>query len=97
MLRNRFRGLPDRRIRSIILNLAGLQLMDSLGLGELVAAKRAAQAVGGRVTLLNVGMEVGRTLEMARLLGEFEVYDDERSTVASFQRWVTLSSAAITE
>jgi anti-sigma B factor antagonist len=86
VFRERARALLDQGVRSIILNLEGLDLMDSSGLGELVAAKRAAQAVGARVALLNAGKGIQRTLEMAGLLGAFPLYDDETSAVTSFRR-----------
>ena len=85
LLRNQVRSLLDGGVRSIILNLAGIQLMDSSGLGELVSAKRAAQAVGGGIRLLNVGAGVRRVMEMARLLGEFEIHNSETKAVASFR------------
>jgi anti-sigma B factor antagonist len=84
VLRNLFRTLLDGGTRSIVLNLASLQMMDSSGLGELVAAKRSAQAVGGRMVLLNVTGGIQRVLEMAGRLGHFDIYDSERTAVASF-------------
>ena len=85
VLRTQCQALLDRGVRSLVLNLAGIQMMDSSGLGELVAAKKAIQAAGGRLTLLHVGAEIRRVLEAAKLLGAFEVYPDEASAVASFR------------
>jgi stage II sporulation protein AA (anti-sigma F factor antagonist) len=85
VLRAQCQALLDRGVRSLVLNLAGIHMMDSSGLGELTAAKKAMRVAGGRLTLLNVGPEVRRVLEAANLLGAFEVYADEAAAVASFR------------
>jgi anti-anti-sigma factor len=83
--RNQVRSLLDGGVRSIVLDLAGTQMMDSSGLGELVRAKNAAEALGGGVRLLNVGVGARRVMSMAKLLGEFEIFDDEIDAVVSFR------------
>jgi anti-sigma B factor antagonist len=85
VLRAQYQNLLDRGVRRIVLNLAGIDMMDSSGLGELVRAQKATQAVGGRLTLLNVGAEVRQVLEVARLLGGFETYANETTAVASYR------------
>jgi anti-sigma B factor antagonist len=80
------RALLDRGVRSLVLNLEGLDLMDSSGLGELVAARRAAQAVGTQIALVHVGKVIQQTMQGAGLLGAFPIYDDETRAVASFRR-----------
>ena len=86
VLRTQCQNLLDRGVRHIVLNLAGINMMDSSGLGELVSAKKATQAVGGRLTLLNVRAEVRQVLEVARILGEFEMYANEATAVASYRK-----------
>jgi anti-sigma B factor antagonist len=86
VLRDQVKGLLARGVQSIVLDFAGLQMMDSSGLGELSAAKRSAQSAGGNVKLLNVSSELRRVLQVAGILGAFEIFDDEASAVASFRR-----------
>jgi anti-sigma B factor antagonist len=84
LLRTQIKRLLDGGVRSIVLNLAGLQMIDSSGVGELNSARKAAQAVGGAMKLTSVGAEIRRVMETARLAGQFEIFDDETSAVASF-------------
>jgi anti-anti-sigma factor len=79
-------ALLARGLRGIILYLEGVDAIDSSGIGELVAANEAAKAVGGRIVLLGVGRVIQRALETAGVLGQFAVYSDETSAVASFGR-----------
>ena len=71
--------------RKMILNLAGIQMTDSSGIGELTAAQKAGTAVGATIKLLNVGAEVRRVLDLARVASAFEVFSNETAAVASFR------------
>jgi anti-anti-sigma factor len=79
-------ALLAQGLRGIIFYLEGVEAIDSSGIGELVAANKAAKAVGGRIALLGVGRTIRRALETAGVLGQFAVYADEASAVASFGR-----------
>ena len=82
----RVKGLLDGGVRQFLINMAGLQMMDSSGLGELVMAEKTAKAVGAQIKLLNVGSNVKRVFELANLIGVFETFDDEIDAVNSFRR-----------
>ena len=84
--RNRISGLIDAGTSTIVLNLAGVDMMDSSGLGELTRLKREALAAGGGIALLHVGSEVRRVLDLARVTSAFAIYDDEIDAVSSFGR-----------
>ena len=84
--RGRIKGLLDAGSSNIVLDLAGVDMMDSSGLGELTSAQRGAAAGGGGVVLLNVTGEVRRVLELARVASGFAIYDDEIDAVTSFRR-----------
>ena len=83
--RSRISGLIDAGTSTIVLDLSGLDMMDSSGLGELVRVKREAKAVGGEIVLLNLGGEVRRVLDLARATSGFAIYDDEIDAVSSFR------------
>ena len=68
----------------IILNLRGVVSMDSSGLGELLASKKSCDARDAQIKLLDVNQKVGKILTMTRLVGIFEIFEDERSALASF-------------
>jgi anti-anti-sigma factor len=78
-------GLLQRGVSQILINVDGVDLMDSSGLGELGHAQRTAAGQGATVKLLNLGPDIRRTLDLAQLTGLFEVFDSEVAAVASFR------------
>ena len=71
--------------RDILINLQGIKMMDSSGLGELVRMRKAAANLGATVKLLHVEDKVHEVLQMAGLIGVFETFDDEIDAIASFR------------
>ena len=70
----------------IVLNLAGINYIDSGGLGTLVALYTSAQNAGGAVKLANLTQRVDDLLQVTKLLTVFEVYDSEGKAVESFEK-----------
>lgn len=70
--------------RKILIDMAGIRSMDSSGLGELVRAKTTAAGAGATIKLLHVEDKVHRSLSMTRLIGVFEIFDDEIDALHSF-------------
>jgi anti-sigma B factor antagonist len=70
--------------RRILLNLSEVSFLDSAGVGELVAGLKTARRFQAELKLLNVGERVYSTLDMARLLPTFEIYNDETEAVGSY-------------
>ena len=69
----------------VVLNMAKVRMMDSSGLGVIVAAYTSVQRKGGRIALLKLGGNIRSLIVMAKLLSIFDRYDDEEEAVASFQ------------
>jgi anti-sigma B factor antagonist len=70
----------------IVLNLSGINYIDSGGLGTLVALYTTAHNAGGAVKLANLTQRVGDLLQVTKLLTVFEVYDSEEKAVESFKK-----------
>jgi len=70
--------------RRILLNLSEVSFLDSAGVGELVAGLKTSRRFQAELKLLNVGERVYSTLDMARLLPTFEIYNDEAEAVSSY-------------
>jgi anti-sigma B factor antagonist len=68
----------------ILLNLAGVNYIDSGGLGTLVALYTTAQNAGGAVKLASLTQRVDDLLQVTKLLTVFEVYDSEEKAIKSF-------------
>jgi anti-sigma B factor antagonist len=77
--------LLGRGVTKILLNLQGLDMMDSSGLGELTQAEKAARSRGAALKLARVTDSVRRTLSLARLTSAFETFDSETDALASFR------------
>jgi anti-anti-sigma factor len=78
-------GLLDRGVTKILLNLQGVDLMDSTGLGELVRAEKATRSKGAALKLAQVPAGVQQTLALARLENEFQTFSSEADALASFR------------
>jgi anti-sigma B factor antagonist len=70
--------------RKILLNLAGINYIDSTGLGELVSAYRLIKSQGGELKLLKLNKKVTDLLQITKLYAVFDIHNDEAQAVASF-------------
>jgi anti-sigma B factor antagonist len=68
----------------IVLNLSGVNYIDSGGLGTLVALFTTAHSAGGSIKLCNLTQRVGDLLQVTKLVTVFEVYDTEDAAIDSF-------------
>ena len=68
----------------VLLNLAEIRVMDSIGIGALVMAYKNIAAAGGKLKLLNPSIRTRQLLGMTSLNSVFEIFDDEATAVASF-------------
>jgi anti-sigma B factor antagonist len=82
--RETMRKLIDAGTRSIILNMAKVDYVDSTGLGALVMTYTTLNKAGGKIKLLNLTRRSIELLVMTKLTTIFEVFDDEQNSVNSF-------------
>ena len=68
----------------IVFNLSGVTMIDSSGIGELVASQKIARRFGASIKLMRLGERVRTTLIRGQILPLFEIFDDESDAVASF-------------
>ena len=68
----------------MVLNMERVQMMDSSGLGVIVAAYASISHNNGRVVLLNIGGNIRSLIVMAKLVTIFDRYDTEAEAIASF-------------
>ncbi len=71
-------------IRKILLNLADVSYIDSAGLGEFTSAYTSVKNRNGELKLLNLTKRVHDLMQITKLYTVFDVYDDERTAIASF-------------
>lgn len=78
-------ALLDKGVTQILLNLEGVDYMDSSGLGELVSAGRAVGGRGATLKLANLSANVKRTLDAAGLSRDFQIFGYEASALSSYR------------
>ena len=83
-LRERVSALAAEGLRNIILDLAGIDYIDSTGLGALVICATSLRKIGGNVKLLNLTPRNIELLVMTKLATVFEIFSDETEAVNSF-------------
>jgi anti-sigma B factor antagonist len=69
----------------ILLDLSGVNHVDSGGLATLVSLNSAALAAGVELKLTGVGARLHDVLQTTRLNRLFQVYDDEAQALAAFK------------
>lgn len=67
--------------QKVIINLGGVEYIDSAGLGELVGCHAAATGRGAKLALLNVSEKIHGILKITKLYSVFDVYKDEKTAV----------------
>ena len=84
-LRDEVHKLLAKGSKKIVLNLAGVNYIDSSGLGELVSSYTTAKNQGADLKLLNLTKKVKDVLQVTKLYTVFDIFDDEASAIASFK------------
>jgi anti-sigma B factor antagonist len=72
--------------KNIVLNLGGVNYIDSGGLGTLVALYTTARNAGGAIRLASLTQRVGDLLQVTKLVTVFEVHDTVEQAVNSFHQ-----------
>jgi anti-sigma B factor antagonist len=80
-LRDLVNGLLSGGRLHFVLNLAGVEYIDSSGLGQLVSIWSSIRNKGGYLTLLNPTERVRKLFEITRLNTVFETFDRESDAV----------------
>lgn len=72
--------------KKILMNLAGVNYIDSTGLGELVSGYRLVKSEGGELKLLNLTKKVTDLLQITKLYTVFDIHNQESQALQSFGR-----------
>jgi anti-sigma B factor antagonist len=70
--------------KNLVFNLAGVDFIDSTGLGALVMCATTTRKLEGAVKLVNLNKRNIELLVMTRLATAFEIFTDEQEAVNSF-------------
>jgi anti-sigma B factor antagonist len=84
LLRDKINSLLHREHRKLLLNLAGVNYLDSAGLGEIVSTFATVRRQGGSLKLLGLTSRIRDLLSITKLLTVFETFDSEGEAIRSF-------------
>ena len=83
-LRNAMQEIINNGTKKILINMSGVTMIDSSGIGELVSAYTTATNRGTKLKLANLPSKVSDILTITQLITVFDVYDNEADAVNSF-------------
>jgi anti-sigma B factor antagonist len=83
-LREKIAELTAAGVRNVVLNLAGIDFIDSTGLGALVVCAISTRKAGGSVKLVNLNRRNIELLVMTKLATVFEIFSDEQDAINSY-------------
>jgi anti-sigma B factor antagonist len=83
-LRQKVGDLVAASVRMLVFNMAGIDYIDSTGLGALVMSATAMRKNGGNVKLLNLTNRNIQLLVMTKLTTVFETFNDEQDAINSY-------------
>jgi anti-sigma B factor antagonist len=83
-LRERGNQAAKTESRNVVLNMQGIDYIDSSGLGTLVAAHSTLGKAGGGMALMNLSKRSAELLILTKLATVFRIFDDEKAAVDSF-------------
>jgi len=84
IISEKIKSMPEGEVR-LLLNLGNVPMMDSSGLGVVVAAYTSVKRKNGRIALLNAGKNIKSLIVMAKLMTIFDRFDDEDEAIAALK------------
>jgi anti-sigma B factor antagonist len=72
--------------KNFLLNLAGVEVIDSDGMGELVRSYSVVRQQGGEMKLVRLSERVQHLLQITRVNTIFEIYGDELMALQAFRK-----------
>ena len=84
VLRDVINTLLAEEWKKILINLEGVTVMDSSGIGEILSSWKLSRRFGATVKLLRPGDTIKHTLQLTRILPLLEVHEDEQEALQSF-------------
>lgn len=83
-LRDLIHVLCSNGRKNFLLNLAGVDHIDSDGMGELVRCYSIVRQRGGELKLMQLTQRVATLLELTRLNTLFDIYREEQAALRAF-------------
>jgi anti-sigma B factor antagonist len=85
-LRESVKNLISQGKKNVVIDMQNVTMIDSSGLGALVAAYSSAKSGGASLRLCNLGAHFNQLLQITKLLTVFEVSKTQEDAVLSFSK-----------
>ena len=85
-LRESVKNLVADGKKKLVLDMKSVTMIDSSGLGALVAAYSSAKSEGASLRLCNLGAHFDQLLQITKLLTVFEVSKTQEDAIRSFSK-----------
>ena len=85
-LRDLVKDLMAQGKKKLILNMNNVTLIDSAGLGALVAAYSSTKSGGASLRLCHLGAKFNELLQITKLITLFDVYNTQADAIKSFSK-----------
>jgi len=72
-LRSKMRGILDEGVRDLVVDLEGVSMVDSSGIGLLISAYNSLRKVGGRLAVIHASAELLELFQSMRMHQHFSV------------------------
>ena len=84
MLRQLINENLEQNHKKLLLDLRGVNSMDSSGIGEMVASYTSAKNRDAQLKLMNLSPKINDILQVTQLITVFDVFDNEEEAIAAF-------------
>jgi len=81
-LREKMLALIEAGTPNLIVNMTGVDYIDSTGLGTLVAGLKRATEKGGSIRLVCPNEQINKVFTITGLVKVFPIFDDEAAAIA---------------
>jgi anti-sigma B factor antagonist len=82
--KDKINSLVHQGHKNILANMGGITMVDSSGLGEIVAAYTTVTKAGGSMKLVNLTKRLQDLLSITKLLTVFDTYETEQDALRNF-------------
>jgi anti-sigma B factor antagonist len=93
-LDHELRKLAAAGVRKILVNLAGLTMIDSSGIATIAGTYVSLAREGGSLKLMRPSDRVREVLTVMRILNSIPTFEDEAAALASFRQATTRSATS---
>ena len=84
-LNSKLHELIEAGKKNVVVDLGGVQFMNSSGLGQLIAGVRAMKNAGGNLKIANTSAKISALIKITKLTSIFETYDSVQKALESFK------------